>query len=356
MKILHTADLHLREYNDERWRTLRTVVEIAGKENVDFFIIGGDLFDSGIDAENLRTKMRKVFSKTPFETVVIQGNHDVDSFQPGTNFGDNFTVLSDPFKPIEREEVRIIGMPFESVDGKEVLSRILSLKKILLDTKINILVYHGELLDAFFSREEFGEEGKERHMPIKLSYFDELNITYVLAGHFHTRFYVKQLKNGGYFVYPGSPISITKKETGQRKVDIFDLGSPPRDYLLDTPHFEAVRVTLDPFVKQDPVEIVKRKLEETHPAAKILLTVDGYMNSAEINMTETQVIDEIKELTAGKLAEDPCLEIRDVKTILENSLFGSFLEKLKRLRYESEKDRVMRELAIRAMVSVKHED
>jgi hypothetical protein len=52
----------------------------------------------------LRTKMRKVFSKTPFETVVIQGNHDVDSFQPGTNFGDNFTVLSDPFKPIEREQ------------------------------------------------------------------------------------------------------------------------------------------------------------------------------------------------------------------------------------------------------------
>lgn len=163
MKILHTADLHLREYNDERWRTLRTVVEIAGKENVDFLIISGDLFDSGIDAENLRTKMRKVFSKTPFETVVIQGNHDVDSFQPGTNFGDNFTILSDPFKPIEREQVRIIGMPFESIDGKEVLGRILSLKKIMLDTKINILVFHGELLDAFLPRGVWGRGKREAY-------------------------------------------------------------------------------------------------------------------------------------------------------------------------------------------------
>lgn len=356
MRILHTADLHLRKYDDERWRTLQIVTEIARNENVDFLIISGDLFDRGIDAENLRTKMRRIFSKMPFETVAIQGNHDVDAFQPGAHFGDNFTILSDPFKPIEREEVRIIGMPFEAVDGKEVLSRILSLKKILLDTKINILVYHGELLDAFFSRDEFGEEGRERHMPVKLSYFDELNVNYVLAGHFHTRFYVKSLKNGGYFVYPGSPISITKKETGQRKVDIFDLGSPPREYLLDTPHFEAVHVTVDPFAKEDPIEIVRRKLAETHAAANILLTVDGYVNSAEINRTETQIIDEIKKLTVARLAEDPCLEIKDVKTILENNLFQSFLEKLKRLKYESEKDRAMRELAIRAMVGAKYED
>jgi exonuclease SbcD len=77
---------------------------------------------------------------------------------------------------------------------------------VLTADKKNILLCHGELLDAFFSRTCFGAEGEGRYMPFKLSYFDDLNIDYVLAGHFHSRFDVWQLKNGGYFVYPGSPI------------------------------------------------------------------------------------------------------------------------------------------------------
>jgi len=44
MKILHTADLHLKEYGDERWETLQKLIDIAKKEKIDLFVICGDLF------------------------------------------------------------------------------------------------------------------------------------------------------------------------------------------------------------------------------------------------------------------------------------------------------------------------
>jgi DNA repair exonuclease SbcCD nuclease subunit len=30
-KILHTADIHLREYKDDRWKTLQRMIEIGTK-------------------------------------------------------------------------------------------------------------------------------------------------------------------------------------------------------------------------------------------------------------------------------------------------------------------------------------
>ena len=50
MKVLHTADVHLKEVEDERWNALIHLVDISKKEDVDYFIISGDLFDNcGID-------------------------------------------------------------------------------------------------------------------------------------------------------------------------------------------------------------------------------------------------------------------------------------------------------------------
>ncbi len=46
MKILHTADLHLRSENDERWAALTAVVDIGKKQKADVLVIAGDLFDS----------------------------------------------------------------------------------------------------------------------------------------------------------------------------------------------------------------------------------------------------------------------------------------------------------------------
>ena len=43
MLILHTSDLHLKEYEDERWNTLVNLLEIGKEKKIDIFIVSGDL-------------------------------------------------------------------------------------------------------------------------------------------------------------------------------------------------------------------------------------------------------------------------------------------------------------------------
>jgi len=38
MKILHTADIHLREYKDDRWKMLQKLIEIGKKEEIDKYL------------------------------------------------------------------------------------------------------------------------------------------------------------------------------------------------------------------------------------------------------------------------------------------------------------------------------
>lgn len=351
-KILHTADLHLREYGDERWGALLNLIEIGKKEKINIFIISGDFFDKDIDAENLRPKIRDVFSNTGFKIVLIPGNHDRDSYKPGLYFGEDIHILTDLNRPFEYKDVRIWGIPFEPIDSNEILIRLRSLANNLTKDKKNVLLYHGELLDKFFSRKDFGDEGEWRYMPVKISYFKDLNIDYVLGGHFHSHFDIQRLENGGYFVYPGSPISITKREIGQRKVNIFEVGKVPEEFLLDTPHFEEVFVELDPFEKKSPIEIIKEKLDSLHQNATPILTIKGFINGEALHTSETELIKQIKELARERNAElfpsEP--ELRDVQWILDDPLFKRFMERLKQTNYSQEKKKQMCDLTIQAMI------
>lgn len=352
MRILHTADIHLREYGDDRWETLQKLIEVGKEEDIKIFVISGDLFDKGIDAENLKPKIRDFFSNTGFKIVLIPGNHDSDCYASGMYFGEDTIILTDLSSPFEYEDVMIWGMPFEPIEGEKILNKLHSLANNLLHDKKNILLYHGELLDAFFSRRDFGEEGEARYMPVKLSYFKELKIDYVLAGHFHSRFDVWRLENGGYFVYPGSPISITKREAGQRKVNVFEIGKPPEEYPLDTPHFEEVTIEFDPFKDQNPLEAVKEQFNSLHPGARVILMVKGFVNGETIGMNEMELVKQMKRITEGKCVEE-YYEFKDIRMILEDDLFKSFVEKLEKTDYEGEKKKQICEIAIKAMMAAR---
>jgi len=354
MKILHTADIHLTEYQDERWQTLERLLELGQENEVDVFAISGDLFNKDFDAENLKPEIRKLFSNTRFRVLIIPGNHDKDSYSSGMYFGAMANVLGNaPFE--EYGDVRILGFPFEPVYGEELVGKIQALGNSLRDDKKNILLCHGELLDVFhfkMSRADFGDEGEGRYMPFKLSYFEGLNLDYVLAGHFHTSFDVRHLPNGGYFVYPGSPVSITKREVGQRSVNIFEVGQPPQQYLLNTPHYEQVSIELDPLAGVHPLEMVKEHLQGAHAESKVILTVSGYINSEKAKISETDLDNQIKELTTGKCADYHC-DFKDIRRIVEDDLFKTFENKLLDSGCEEAKAKQMRDIGIRAMMKAR---
>jgi exonuclease SbcD len=353
MKILHTADIHLREYNDARWQALQQLIAIGGKEGIEIFVISGDLFDRGIDAEHLRPHIRGLFSDTGFKICLIPGNHDHDSYKGGMYFGEDVRVLTDLESPVEYKEVSIWGLPFRPTGGGDVLHQLHSIAPRMTPDKRHIMLYHGELLDAFFARTDFGDEGDERYMPVRLSYFNDLKVDYVLAGHFHKHFDVRKLKRGGYFVYPGSPISITKRETGQRRVNIFELGKPPQEYPLDTPHFEDVTIVCDPFTGENPVEQVKDRIQSLHPNVQVILTITGFINGEAIGLSEQELVDGITKIVRDRCAAPPHYEMRDIRMILEDDLFKSFLIKLEGTDYDETKKEHIKKLAIKAMMDAR---
>ncbi len=351
IKILHTSDIHLREYNDDRWQALNSLLKIAKDENIDLFIICGDLFNAAINAEYLRNNLRSLFSNNGFEIILLPGNHDTYAYgskESGLYFGSDVSIIYNLMDPLEYEGVRIWGYPFESIREKKFFERVDSIKDKLTPDKCNILLYHGELLDAFFSRNEFGEEGDERYMPTKLSFFKDLNFSYILAGHFHSRFEVWKPNEQSFFIYPGSPISITRRERGIRKVNLLEVGKPPLEYNLDSPHFEEIFVEFDPFTKKDMLKTVDEKIKEKHPNAIIKLTVSGHINSLEMGKTETEIIKDIEKLIENYNIELD-YQIEDIKEILEDELFLKFLKYLNRGDYNNEKKEQMSNLVINAM-------
>jgi DNA repair exonuclease SbcCD nuclease subunit len=347
LKILHTADLHLKTSGDERWAALQAILNIGKKEHIDVLAISGDLFDEKLDTENLRPKIRELFSNNGFDIVLISGNHDCNVCSD-MYFGSDVKVLSDLNVPFEKENVRIWGLPFENISNEQLIEKLQWLKSRIIKENTNILLYHGELLDAFFSRKDFGEEGEQRYMPVKLAYFEDLNFNYVLAGHFHSNFDVRMLKNGGYFVYPGSPISITRKETGRRSVNLFETGKDPSQYLMDTPHYEEKTLTLDPFSNEQPIEQITNILEEAHPAAEILLTIEGYFEKGKTGMNETELATAIDKTVGGKCTVN--FQAREIHAILEDDVFKSFSKKLNATEFEEETKKQLLEVAIKAMM------
>ncbi|MHC1636382.1 MAG: metallophosphoesterase [Candidatus Methanospirareceae archaeon] len=62
---------------------------------MELFVISGDLFDKGIDAEILRPKIREIFSNNGFKIILIPGNHDSEAYKSGMYFGEDTIVLTD---------------------------------------------------------------------------------------------------------------------------------------------------------------------------------------------------------------------------------------------------------------------
>ena len=48
-KFIHTADIHLKNINDDAYDTFVKIISLTKNKNIDFLLIAGDLFDSATD-------------------------------------------------------------------------------------------------------------------------------------------------------------------------------------------------------------------------------------------------------------------------------------------------------------------
>jgi hypothetical protein len=162
--------------------------------------------------------------------------------------------------------------------------------------------------------------------------------------------------DGGYFVYPGSPVSITTRELGRRRVDIVDVGQAPRPEPVDTYHFEAVEVHLDPFDEVHPVDAIDKRLEGMHAHARVLLAVSGCVNLGALGLTETELQAALKKEIARWRIHDMDARWTDVRDVIDHELFKKFNDQLTREgeRTSPERRAELRELVLRSLMDLNY--
>ncbi len=351
MRILHTADIHLRNTGDERWAALTVVIDAATASGAAALVIAGDLFDRDVDAPVLKSELRRTFERFAGTVLIIPGNHDARGIRPGDFFGNNVRVLAGNDVVADVDGVRFVGVPFEDVGIDGTLVRLRAAGAQRSDGP-NVLLYHGELLDLTPGGGAFGDEDDRDYMPARLLELAALGFDYVLAGHFHRSHDVRACGTG-YFVYSGSPVSITRRETGRRHATLVDVGAAPAATPLDTQHFAAVSVRLSPADSEHPFARIERELSTLHPSARALVEIRGYVDLTRYGMTEVEFHAGLKEIRArfnvDTFDADGC---SDVGGILVGDLFRRFEERLAGTVLGDDDRALVREMVIRAMIEV----
>ena len=328
MKILHTADLHLTEKHAERWQALEKIIVLGRQHNIQALVISGDLFDQDVEAENLRVQFREMIGTADFHTVILPGNHDYKAYRSGLYFGHQVSIISRWDQPVHLDDITIWGLPYSKITKIRLINQLLEMSEIIAEDRFNVLLYHGELLDAFFTRHELGDEGEQRYMPAKLSYFAPLPVHYVLAGHFHSRYASWPIPGRGQFIYSGSPVSITSKEVGKRAVNLISHEAPPLELTIETAYYRDLTIYLDPFSAIHPLEVFKQHLQGLDAKAKIKLTVNGFYNGYEWGLSEIELTKKINDALSGYDIYDAVFAFIDIQQVMEDELYKKYLQKL----------------------------
>ena len=184
MRFIHISDVHLgvepdtgkawsKRREQDIWDSFAEVVLEAGRQQVDFLLISGDLFHK----QPLKRELREVnylFTQIPKVNVVLMaGNHDY--LQPKSYYVD-FEWAENVFF-FDKEEVMSFDFPEKNVAiygasywHREIRERLYDELVVVDSSRINILLAHG---------------GDERHIPFSVKQVVAQGIDYIAAGHIH---------------------------------------------------------------------------------------------------------------------------------------------------------------------------
>jgi exonuclease SbcD len=326
MKILHTADLHLKEDSPRTVEGLEEVVSAAEANDVDVLTVGGDLFDSPEDAEGLRTDLRELLRGNSFDIVGIPGNHDEDVFRKSIGFGEDLEVLvEEPYSTVEMDGVEFVGVPFTGSMTEGLFSQ---LEELGDPDSTQVLLLHCTLDIGFHSGATGEEEGS--YFPVSQATLGEFDFEYVLAGHIHASDREVPLPNGGTFIYPGSPVSHSSKETGRRNAILVDTEEDAVSRVsLDTFYVDEFERMIQPGEGEAALDDVEEWVSEHEgDDCELSVRVDGF-----IEQEWESFHDSLVEAVGDGELED---ETKSVSEVLDHPLYTRFKQRLGENEVEDE--------------------
>lgn len=237
LKILHTADIHLGtkflalgDYGAQRGKdfleTLSKIVKTALEQEVDLFLIAGDLFDSPHPSQSVFGWVKAEFEKliqAKIPIVLIPGTHDnimASDHIYRHPFFENTILFKDPVlkEPrsltIKGQPIHLYGMAYHSTVSTPYLENMK--RRDLPGHHIGLL--HGSIQGS--------SEWKiyTKDFPLSTQDLFGLNLDYCALGHYHNPIIYKQ--NGHIKAsYPGTPEGKRFRESGSRVVHLIEINS-----------------------------------------------------------------------------------------------------------------------------------
>jgi len=343
MRILVTADVHLSANHPERQEALEDLIRIGVEEDIDYLLIAGDMFDAGVDVDEMKTGIRDLFSDNGFQTFVIPGNHDEDAFRDEDYFGEDIEVLSEqPFTQVDLGEVNLLAMPFVDGNFGEYVDDVYAARN---EETLNVLMLHGTLSTT--TGKVFGEES--RYLPFTPEQLLETGADYVFAGHIHSS--PTKRSFGGdecAFAYPGSPVSITTKETDRRGVWLFDTDDNElRERVVESHYYVPEELDLSPGEAEAKLEELQDRLtDQDLENATLLVEPAGF-----IEMDAGTFFEQLEEIIEDAGAEEYRIRrdgVESAKTILDTGLYRGFEGRLEEAELKVDK-REVRWIALQAL-------
>lgn len=229
-RFIHCADIHLDSplyglrFTDERViqtirnatrRALDNLVDLAIREQVQFVLIAGDVFDG--DWEDYSTglffnRCMQRLASADIPVFLIRGNHDAASvITRHLTLPDNVTRLSDSHPETVYLETCAVAIHGQSFATRDVTDNLVTGYPKARSGYFNIGLLHTGLA---------GREGHARYAPCQLEDLEALGYDYWALGHIHQPEIVSLHPP---VVYPGNIQGRHIRETGARGCVLVDV-------------------------------------------------------------------------------------------------------------------------------------
>ncbi len=204
IKILHTADVHLKDKNGEASaKAFADIIALAKRERPDVVLIAGDLFDSGFESRSEKSYMVSLLGQIPdIPVFMIAGNHDSLPCYRDITLPPNVHMFGDAMGKVSVGDTDIYGVSMSRNYSNDSLLKGFHVDD---DNRINILLLHGDL------------DGSSAYNPFTSAQLSASGVDYAALGHVHTTTGV--CKSGAtHYAYAGVPQGRGFDELGNKGV------------------------------------------------------------------------------------------------------------------------------------------
>jgi len=258
-RFLHAADLHLDSpfrgldalpervrdtVRESTFASLKRIEEIAVREQVDFAVFSGDIYDVRDRSLKAQLRFREMagrLAERGIRVFVVHGNHDsLDGYRAALDwpegvhhFGSDEVGAAPVIDRQGAHLADVYGISFRQAAVRDNLA--------LKFRPSNREVFNVAMLHCNVD----GMPGHDNYAPCRKADLIRAGFDYWALGHIHTR---AVLHRDPWIVYPGNPQGRSMKETGERGVYVVQVkdrrAEEPVFHPTDSVRWERIRVDI----------------------------------------------------------------------------------------------------------------